>query len=186
MISMNYHQSKVSGKETEIVRNKTVLELGSGCGLVGIASGILGANEVVMTDLPYALPLMRENVERNKSSWKGKDLPCQRIECKECDWFQPPPINILFGNANEEVHPDVILVADCVWLSPLIAPLLQTLKTYTVDASTKVIITYQQRGREAHEEFWQGIHDLFDVVVVDTERSVGLMYSMFLNALKRC
>ena len=127
-----------------------------------IASGILGANEVVMTDLPYALPLMRENVERNKSSWKGKDLPCQRIECKECDWFQPPPINILFGNANEELHPDVILVADCVWLSPLIAPLLQTLKKYTANASTKVIITYQQRGREAHEEFLQGIRDLLD------------------------
>mmetsp|Transcript_558 Transcript_558/g.1033 ORF Transcript_558/g.1033 Transcript_558/m.1033 type:complete len:250 (-) Transcript_558:90-839(-) len=161
-------------KRPEIVRNKKVLELGSGCGLVGIASGILGANEVVMTDLQYALPLMRENVERNESSWKGEEFPCQRIECEECDWFVPPPINELFGSKNEGMRPDVVLVADCVWISSLIAPLLHTLKMYTTDGSTKVIITYQQRGREAHEEFWQGIQELFDVVVVDTEKSAGL------------
>ncbi|KAL7528516.1 hypothetical protein ACHAXR_002493 [Thalassiosira sp. AJA248-18] len=157
-------------KKPEVVKNKTVLELGSGCGLVGIASGILGAKEVIMTDLPYSLPLMRENVERNKSSWMGKS---QRIECKECDWFQPPPMNELLGHTNKKgISPDVILVADCVWLSCLIAPLLQTLKTYE---SARVLITYQQRGREAHEEFWHGIHDLFDVDAIDTEKSVGLV-----------
>ena len=40
--------------------------------------------------------------------------------------------------------------------------------------STKVIITYQRRGKEAHEEFWEGVHNLFDVVSVDTEKSVEL------------
>lgn len=156
-------------KSPEIVRNKTILELGSGCGLVGIAASMVGAKEVVMTDLPYALPLMQENVERNASSLKGK------TECKECDWFKPPPVGGLFGSTNEDFHPDVILVADCVWLSRLIAPLLQTLKSYTTNASTKVIVTYQQRGRDAHEEFWQEIHDIFDVVIIDTEKSVGLV-----------
>jgi len=161
-------------KRPDIVKNKKVLELGSGCGLVGIASGILGASEVVMTDLQYALPLMRENVERNKPLWNGEDLLCQRIECKECDWFRPPQMKELFCSGKEGANPDVILVADCVWLSSLIVPLLQTLKAYTKDASTKVLITYQQRGRDAHEEFWQGLHDIFDVVIVDTEQTAGL------------
>lgn len=116
------------------VENKTVLELGSGCGLVGIAAMILGAKEVVMTDLQYALPLMAENAERNEQS-----IGNGRISCKECDWFNPPKMeNIL-------ECPDVILVADCVWLSSLVTPLLQTLKIYTMNNSTKVIITYQQR-----------------------------------------
>lgn len=160
-------------KRPEIVKNKTVLELGSGCGLIGIASGVLGAKKVTMTDLQYSLPLMQENVERNKSSWQGeKDLQCQKIECKECDWFHPPPITELCGSTVDS--PDVILVADCVWLAPLIAPLLQTLDKYTNDVSIKVIITYQQRGRDAHEEFWEGIHNLFDVVAVDTELEAGL------------
>ena len=67
----------------------------------------------------------------------------------------------------------MIVVADCIWLAQLIAPLLNTLKTYTTE-STKVIITYQRRGKEAHEEFWEGIHDVFDVVAVDTEKTVEL------------
>lgn len=132
-----------------------------------------------MTDLAYTLPLMKENVSSNESAWKNGHNQQETIHCKECDWFQPPPINALFAQMNDSpedsVCPDVILVADCVWLSHLIAPLLQTLQAYAKKSSTKVIITYQQRGREAHEEFWKGIHDLFeDVVDVDTESSVGL------------
>lgn len=149
-----------------------------------------------MTDLKYALPLMNENVQRNKQSWQGKD---NMIGCKECDWYHPPPITELCGSSSDssvdslhyesgnddednddgiinddnDSNVDVILVADCVWLEQLIAPLLNTLKTYTT-ASTKVIITYQRRGKEAHEEFWEGVHNLFDVVSVDTEKSVEL------------
>ena len=128
-----------------------------------------------MTDLQYALPLMKENVKRNES--KGRESRCQEIICKECDWYKPPPMSNLYDIIKDgEVNPDVILVADCVWLSPLIQPLLQTLKLYTdTKTPTTVIITYQQRGRDAHEEFWQGINDMFDVKVVDTEKSVGLM-----------
>jgi len=139
-------------------------------GLVGISSSILGAKEVVMTDLQYALPLMEENVNINKSSCQRSEIDGETITCKVCDWFRPPPITeLLLGTSN----PDVILVADCVWLAPLIAPLLRTLNTYA-GVSTKVIITYQQRGRDVHDEFWEGIHDFFDAVAVDTEKTVGL------------
>ncbi len=140
-------------------------------GLVGISSYLLGAKKVVMTDLQYSLPLMEKNVNISKSrSCQRNEVDGQIITCKVCDWFCPPPINeLLLGTRS----PDVILVADCVWLAPLIAPLLCTLDKYT-DASTKVIITYQQRGKDVHDEFWVGIHDLFDVVAVDTEKSVGL------------
>lgn len=129
-----------------------------------------------MTDLQYVTSILEENVQENKSSWQGKEGSCQKIDCKECDWFSPPPINELLGSGDtkKDARPDVILVADCVWLAPLIAPLLQTLKAYTANASTKVIITYQRRGREAHEAFWEGIHDMFDVVTVDTEQKAGL------------
>lgn len=137
---------------------------------MGIASSVLGAKVVVMTDLRYALPLMKKNVILNKSSCQTNEIDGQLIMCKECDWFCPPPIDdLLQGTSN----PEVILIADCIWLSPLIAPLLRTLDMYT-NSSTKVIITYQKRGKEVHEEFWEGIHDIFDVVIVDTEQTVGL------------
>ena len=32
-----------------------------------------------------------------------------------------------------------------------------------------------EQGRDVHEDFWQGIHELFEEIVeVDTEQSVGL------------
>ena len=119
-----------------------------------------------MTDLEYALPLMEENVSRNYN----KDMNYQSIKCKACDWYKPQPISELCENSDD---PDVILVADCVWLNHLISPLIHTLQTYAGE-STKVIITYQQRGKDAHENFMQGIHDIFDVEIIDTEKEVGL------------
>ncbi len=59
---------------------KVVVELGSGTGVVGIVAGLLGAREVVLTDLPYALDNARENVRLNAGTVKGA------IHCKELDW----------------------------------------------------------------------------------------------------
>lgn len=155
-------------KVPNIVKNKRVIELGSGCGIVGVAAAICGCKEVIMTDLAYALPLMRENVDINRVAWKDTDVV---VSCKECDWFQPPPVDELLGHYDSKA--DVLLVADCVWLSSLIAPLLRTLKLYTTE-STDVFITYQQRGKEAHDLFMEGIHNLFDVVDVDTLKEADL------------
>lgn len=107
---------------------------------------LLGAREVVMTDLQYALPLMKENVDSNNLN--------HTISCKECDWFNPPALANLFSTSDD---PDIILVADCVWLAPLVVPLLETLCTYTSNKATKVIITYQQRVSNIYGDVLQYI-----------------------------
>ena len=99
---------------------------------------MMGAKEVILTDLEYTLPLMKENIHANEdgifttpagSTSKEETLSgpcCERIECMECDWFSPPPVE-LFGIRNSAInekegsdppssHPDIILVADCVWV----------------------------------------------------------------------
>jgi len=141
------------------------LELGAGCGLVGITAGVLGAKEVVLTDLPYCLPLMQKNVDcyRVEAEKRG----CQQMECSICDWFVPPELSE-FGGA------DVILVADCVWLKELVQPLLATLEKLVAGGDVQVIISYQRRGKDTHEEFWNGLHALFDVVRETDTRVVGL------------
>ena len=46
------------------IRGRAVLELGSGCGLLGLLLARLGAR-AIMTDLPELIPLLRENIACN-------------------------------------------------------------------------------------------------------------------------
>ncbi|CAD7952937.1 unnamed protein product [Amoebophrya sp. A25] len=52
-------------KSPELVRGKTVLELGAGTGVVGLTAWALGAKRVVLTDLEEALPHLHKNVSLN-------------------------------------------------------------------------------------------------------------------------
>ena len=148
----------------DIVRGKRVLELGSGPGFVGIVAGLAGALEVVLTDLPYCLPLMKENVERNMEA--ARSSGCQRMTCSVLDWYSPPSDSSQLGFAADKT-PDVILVADCVWLEELVAPLVQSIQAILeiCDSSPpRVIISYQRRGKGAHDAFMKGLQETFDAI----------------------
>ena len=55
-----------------------MLELGCGCGLVGLAAAAAGASEVVMTDL--VLAMARRNLEHNFP--EGSDDPSVRTRAR--------------------------------------------------------------------------------------------------------
>jgi hypothetical protein len=97
--------------------------LGSGCGLVGIAAGFSGAKEVILTDLSHALPLIGANIDRHRVQLNAAG--CEQMTCKPCDWFRPLPEELL------QWQPQVLLVADCVWMQELVAPLLATIRQFT-------------------------------------------------------
>ena len=59
---------------------KTILELGSGTGLLGIYLGCLGVN-VVMADLSSVKDLTERNISLNKSMIKGK------VEFAVANWY---------------------------------------------------------------------------------------------------
>ena len=64
--------------------------------------------------------------------------------------------------------PDVILVADCVWLEELVAPLVRTIQAILQLCAAitvpRVIISYQRRGKGAHDAFMKGLQETFDAI----------------------
>jgi predicted nicotinamide N-methyase len=168
------------------VKSKSVLELGAGTGFVGIAAAFLSPIKIILTDLEYTVKLINDNISLNKGAISHnqekrhdnnednndnqKIIQCN-CECQVCDWFDPPPIKV-FGFMS--IYPEIILIADCVWVEELVDPLMNTLEGYCNDETT-VVITYQQRGKVAHERFWNRLRNMFDVIdSVDTETMCGL------------
>ena len=105
---------------SHLIRNKRVLELGSGTGLAGLAAGGAGASSLLLTDLPPVLPLLRSNVSRNSFIQTMQGCP---VSVSALEWgpgAAPPGI-------------DVILAADCCYHARHAAPLSRTV----VDAMTR-------------------------------------------------
>ena len=127
------------------------------------------------------MTLMNENISLNEDTIFNKErrgshnnqIDCYdtKIKCQVCDWFNPPPIGVFEFNS---IHPEIILVADCIWIEELVDPLMNTLDKYCSN-ETIVIITYQQRGKVAHDKFWSRLRGIFDgILIVETENVCGL------------
>ncbi|XP_031565859.1 protein N-lysine methyltransferase METTL21A-like [Actinia tenebrosa] len=65
----------------EDFKNYRVLELGAGCGLVGIYLCLLGAKRTVITDQQCCIPTLNKNIELNIA----KDM-ASRIKAEEYSW----------------------------------------------------------------------------------------------------
>ncbi len=74
-----------------IIPNESVLELGTGCGLIALVCASQGS-QVVCTDInPYAVQLTRRNIERNRHHLKGA------IEIRQGDLFSALKTNERFN-----------------------------------------------------------------------------------------
>jgi len=117
-----------------VVRGKRVVELGAGAGLAGLASAVLGAARVVLTDLPENLPLLQRNAARN-----GLDVVVAAF-----DWLTPTTLGERF---------DVVLAADCVFWPELMVPLLNAIEAVAApDAVVLIAVTHRLGRTEAFFE----------------------------------
>jgi predicted nicotinamide N-methyase len=90
---LNLRRAQLTGKR--------VLELGSGTGLLGISCALSGACSVVVTDLPYVLPLIQKNI----SSAVVHDA----VSVFEWDWGNPRPA------FDSDIPFDIVVAADVVY-----------------------------------------------------------------------
>ncbi|KAJ6510137.1 putative methyltransferase-domain-containing protein [Mycena vitilis] len=117
------------------LKDKQVLELGSGTGLVGLVAAKLGGT-VRLTDQAPLLNIMRENVTINKLS--------SLCTVTELNWGEAISVEI--------PRPDVVLAADCVYFEPAFPLLVMTL-CELVGEDTEVLFCFKKR-RKADRRFF--------------------------------
>ena len=95
----------------------SILELGSGCGIVGLQLADLCPNsDVLLTDLPDAMDVLNYNVERVQSvSRMGQSSTVV------LDWDTPLPERVA------KQHFDLVILSDCTYNSDSIPGLVSTL-----------------------------------------------------------
>ncbi|XP_024026018.1 protein N-lysine methyltransferase METTL21A [Morus notabilis] len=99
------------------LQGKKIVELGSGCGLVGCIASLLGG-QVILTDLPDRLRLLRKNVEVNV----GHENVRGSATVTELTWGDDLDMQLI------EPRPDFVLGSDVVYSEGAVADLLATLQ----------------------------------------------------------
>jgi predicted nicotinamide N-methyase len=138
------------------LKQKRVLEVGSGCGLNGIVLKQMG-NEVVFTDQAPVLSLLRNNLRRNLSG---------ECDVRELDWITVPANELM---AFKEANFDVIVGADVIFKSEVVDALLRVLYELS-HASTTIYIAEEIRDASVHDHFMSAAKALFTVKQIPKRR----------------
>ncbi|KAF9452143.1 hypothetical protein P691DRAFT_722431 [Macrolepiota fuliginosa MF-IS2] len=143
---------------TTSLSNKTIIELGSGTGLVGLIAGKLDPLcTTYITDQAPLLDIMRKNVLLNVLE--------DNVKAVELNWGEPVPSTV-------PSKPDIILAADCVYFEPAFPLLVQTLADLS-DPSTLILFCYKKR-RKADKRFFSLLKKKFTWAEVMDDPNRGI------------
>lgn len=121
------------------VRGLRVLELGAGTGAVGLACAALAAREVLLTDLPAVVPLLRLNASLSAFARAG----LAPLSAAPLPWGT--------SSAALDGEPstfEAVVLSDVVYDTALHEPLIATLRA-VADRSTSILLA--QRLRFSHD-----------------------------------
>ncbi|KAK4940053.1 Protein-lysine N-methyltransferase efm6 [Elasticomyces elasticus] len=138
--------------KTGSLLDKSVVEIGAGGGLVGlaVALGCEVNRPIYITDQIPMFALMQKNIALNNL--------LGRVDAEIYDWGTPPPSKVL---ENGGQHPDIVLAADCVYFEPAFPLLLQTLEDL-IGPSTTCYFCFKKR-RKADMRFIRDMTKKFAV-----------------------
>lgn len=136
------HLASIVADNSELVTDRTVLELGAGCGLCGLTAAAVGARSVLLTDTALVVPSLQEAIDRNRHVTGS----CP-VRSAVLDWTEP--VRCIPAEA-----PDVILVSDCTYWKHLFLPLYRTI-LLLVQKNTLVLIAHKARRPHVEEEAFE-------------------------------
>ncbi|UIZ26670.1 hypothetical protein KXD40_001566 [Peronospora effusa] len=123
--------------------NKRVIELGCGIGVPGLAAAALGAKEVILTDMPMAIPWIQANITQNQML----GLIAGNVVAQGLMWGKQEALALQ--------HFDIILCSDLVYGQRDISLMLVQTIVQLSHPNTLVIVAHEARfaGDRGHSFF---------------------------------
>ncbi|KZV99982.1 hypothetical protein EXIGLDRAFT_723150 [Exidia glandulosa HHB12029] len=142
----------------ELIRDKRILELGCGTGLMGIVLSRLGASHVVMTDCSSeVLEGCQENVRRGRNLERNDS-----VEFETLDWFDSLSASSRddFASLIRTWDVDIVVGSDIVYAPEIIEPLVATVHLIlSANArTTSVQIALTLRREDTFDKFISVLH----------------------------
>ncbi|KAF3386222.1 hypothetical protein F1880_000864 [Penicillium rolfsii] len=124
-----------------------VVELGAGCGIVGIALATMLANcEVLLTDLPEVSEIVTRNIQ------EASPKSSASIKFQTLDWDDPTP-NLTQG----PIH--LILVSDCTYNADSLPALVSVLDRLVCSSPGAMVLVALKRRHESEAIFFDLMRD---------------------------
>lgn len=164
----------------------SVLELGSGTGLAGLAAAAALQLPTLLTDLPEALPALQHNIAANVSLTR-------LVAAAPLDWRDPSASPALSGKGrgggmsssgvgsmsssggSSAAAVDIsssgsgsrlVLAADCVWLEKLVQPFVSALELAAAGPADRALLAYQSRSERIDDLLFGLLQRSFEVANV--------------------
>lgn len=123
----------------EIIKNKKCLEISGGCGLISMGISLLGASEVICTELDDILQSnTKKNIENNKSTSQFENVKLEPL-----DWRSKEDLDRITKNYSDI---DIIIACECLYVEAPFEPFLNTLiKLGKKFPKSEIIFSYKKR-----------------------------------------
>jgi len=155
--------------ETNVQPSDTILDLGCGSGVSGIAAALVGAH-ATLTDKAAIEARTQENIRLNAAAVAAAGGRC---EFKPLDWTQLPARGTPLTKVGFP-HDDYkfVVASDVLWAPFFIKPFLEVLQLCVKSPSTTVVVVQKVRDDSVDKAFLSSLSDYgfaLDRSVVSTE-----------------
>ncbi|RMZ80649.1 hypothetical protein DV738_g2636, partial [Chaetothyriales sp. CBS 135597] len=136
-----------------------VIELGAGCGIVGIAFAQLVKSDVLLTDLDDALDILTSNIRL------ASPAPGSRLEAMMLDWSEQ------LASTSTQSQYDLILVSDCIYNPDSSIHLVETLQRLSKQTPVPLILVGYKHRHSADQLFFDRMREAkFSALTTSTVR----------------
>lgn len=146
-----------------------ILELGSGCGLLGMTLAAIG-HEVLLTDHAGNVTWLRENADLNRS------ILGNRVSTAQLGWGDEKEMSDVLEKRQTF---DLIVGSDVIYDPNSHEVLVETLRRFATPANAPVFLGYPKRDEAREHQFFEMAGEYFDIqaTLLDTDES-NLMYAV--------